>query len=207
MGKSVYSIVLDDEVVECVDLAAAKTGESRSQFINRVIAGEVGFATSRQRLDDIIEAIDLCLAKYEKIKMVRRQRAAVDFLSALNYKYSPRIIYSVDFYPGEKKAKLTIALRTTSIELAALFTEFFENITRLEQEHFQKRFFNVEDGKVVRIMTFPANVDTKEAARIITAYVNRFDKLMNEYISTKDETKRRNDLKANFSKYKDEIPL
>lgn len=207
MGKSVYSMVLDDEVVKCVDMAAAKTGESRSQFINRVIAKEVGFATSRQRLDDIIDAIDVCLATHEKIRMVRRQKAAVDFLSALNYKYSPRITYSVDLYPEEKRAKVTIALRTTSPELTALCSKFFGIISKLEESYFGKQLFGVEDGKVVRMMTLPKDVDTLEAARIITRYVNYFDKLMNDYISTKDEETKLNNLVADFEKYKDEIPL
>ena len=207
MGKSVYSMVLDDEVVRCVDIAAAKTGESRSQFINRVIAKEVGFATSRQRLDDIIDAIDVCLATHEKMRMVRRQKAAVDFLSALNYKYSPRVTYSVDLYPEEKKAKLTIALRTTSPELTALCANFFEIISKLEENSCNKRLFGVEDGKVVRIMTLPKDVDTLEAARIITRYVNYFDKLLNDFISTRDEKERLDNLIASFEGYKEEIPL
>ena len=99
MGKSVYSVVLDDEVVKYADKAAAKTGESRSQFINRVIAKEVGFSTSRQKLDEVIDALGAAIATHEKIRMVRRQQSVVDFLSALNYKYSPRVTYSVELDP------------------------------------------------------------------------------------------------------------
>ena len=41
MNKSVYSLVLSDEVVEAVDHAAYRAGMSRSAFINSVLPKNV----------------------------------------------------------------------------------------------------------------------------------------------------------------------
>lgn len=182
MGKSVYSVVLDDEVVKYADKAAAKTGESRSQFINRVIAKEVGFSTSRQKLDEVIDALDAAIATHEKIRMVRRQQSVVDFLSALNYKYSPRVTYSVELDPEKRAARLKIALRTTSPALSGICNEFFNTFAALEKGSKGKNLFFVEDGKLVRDFIVPSEAKGEEAAKLITDYVNCFDALLNAYI-------------------------
>ncbi|MBQ1203294.1 MAG: ribbon-helix-helix protein, CopG family, partial [Loktanella sp.] len=54
MNKSVYSIVLSDDVVAQVDRLAYKAGTSRSAMINRILADYVSYVTPEQRLRDIL---------------------------------------------------------------------------------------------------------------------------------------------------------
>ena len=56
MGKSVYSLVLSDEVVEAVDRAAYLAGMSRSAYINKILAQSVSYVTPEQRINDIFAA-------------------------------------------------------------------------------------------------------------------------------------------------------
>ncbi|HBK02305.1 MAG TPA: hypothetical protein DDY77_04665 [Clostridiales bacterium] len=182
MGKSVYSVVLDDEVVRLVDKAAAKTGESRSLFINRVLAKEVGFSTSKQKLDKVVDALDTAISAHETIRMVRRQKSVVDFLGSLNYKYSPRVTYSVELDPEKRAARLKIALRTTSPELSNICAVFFDKFVSLEKGSESKNFFFVEDGKIIRDFTIPSKAGGEEIAKLITDYVDCFDALLNAYI-------------------------
>ena len=57
MNKSVYSIVLSDDVVAQVDRLAYKAGTSRSAMINRILADYVSYVTPEQRLRDILDLI------------------------------------------------------------------------------------------------------------------------------------------------------
>lgn len=205
MAKSVYSVVLDDEVVRYLDLAAAKTGESRSQFINRVVAKEVGFSTYREKLDEVVTAINSFVAAHEKLRMVRRQKAAVDFLSALNYKYSPRVTYSVELFPDRRAAKLSVALRTTSPVLIELCGRFFKLIGALEEESLKRRTFVVEDGRLVRWLQIPDGADGVQAASCITDYVNYFDGLLNTYVAYPTEDERVNAVIDEFVRRKQNI--
>ena len=43
MAKTVYSLVLDDEVMKLVDKAARRGGLSRSAYINQALAENVGY--------------------------------------------------------------------------------------------------------------------------------------------------------------------
>lgn len=49
MGKSVYSVVLDDDIVAALDLAAMRAGTNRSAMMNRLLAAQLGFATPEDR--------------------------------------------------------------------------------------------------------------------------------------------------------------
>lgn len=53
MSKSVYSVVLMDDVVDAVDRLAYEAGTNRSNMINRILAEYVQLATPEQRMQDI----------------------------------------------------------------------------------------------------------------------------------------------------------
>ena len=57
MNKSIYSLVLSDEVVEAVDALARGAGMSRSAMINRILAEKVAYVTPEMRLHGILESL------------------------------------------------------------------------------------------------------------------------------------------------------
>ena len=58
MGKSVYSIVLDDDVIKMIDIMAAQHGTSRSNMINRILAQQISVPTAETMINDIYSSID-----------------------------------------------------------------------------------------------------------------------------------------------------
>ena len=54
MSKSVYSLVLSDDVVAAVDRAAYGLDTSRSNLINQLLADYVSFITPEKRRKDIL---------------------------------------------------------------------------------------------------------------------------------------------------------
>ena len=61
MQKSVYSLVLMDDVVAAVDRLAYREGTSRSNMINRILAEYTQLSTPEQRMQDIFSAISAVL--------------------------------------------------------------------------------------------------------------------------------------------------
>ena len=60
MNKSVYSIVLSDDVVAEIDRLAYREGTSRSNMINQILAQYVSYTTPEKRLSDIFsKAVEL----------------------------------------------------------------------------------------------------------------------------------------------------
>ena len=57
MNKSIYSLVLSDEVVDAVDALARTEGVSRSAMINRILAERVAYTTPEMRLRDILQSL------------------------------------------------------------------------------------------------------------------------------------------------------
>ena len=207
MSKSVYSMVLSDEVVSLIDREAFRRGISRSQMINEVLADFVGFSTEEQRINELIENLNGLLADANRLRVVRRQQSAIDFLSALNYKYSPRVTYSVDLFTGENYGELKIALRTTNPELISITNEFFNDFIGIENEAGGSAFFGVRDGKLIRRLDFSKLSSAKELADAISDFINTLDKLFNEYVFDYAFGTAKIKLRKNYFAVKDRIKV
>ena len=58
MSKSVYSIVLDDEIINQIDILSNRQGTSRSNMINRILARHVSVPTAETMVNDVFKYID-----------------------------------------------------------------------------------------------------------------------------------------------------
>ena len=207
MSKSVYSMVLDDEVVALIDREAFKRGRSRSQMINEVLAEFVGYSTEERRMIELIDNLNRLLAGTDRLRVVRRQQSAIDLLSALNYKYSPRVTYSVDLFPDGNYGELKIALRTTNVELIAITERFFNDFIEVERSAGIEAEYGVRDGKLVRKLDFSRVTSAKELADAISEYVNIIDKLFNDYVYDFPLGVAKRNLSVNFLKIKNVIKV
>ena len=61
MNKSVYSLVLSDEIVQEIDRMAYEMGQSRSAMINQVLADYVRYTTPEKRMREVFSAIEQML--------------------------------------------------------------------------------------------------------------------------------------------------
>ena len=205
MSKSVYSVVLNDEIVELIDKKAFLSGSSRSQMINEILAEAVGFSTEKQQIAEIMDVIGAL--EIGRLKVVRRQQSVIDFLSALNYKYSPKVTYSVDLFAGEGYGELKIALRTTNPELLNITGNFFNDFIELEKLRDNTVQFGVRDGKLIRRLGFSKTNFGKDLAEKISTYVGCLDKLFNEYVFDYNYGTEREKLKENYNALADKMKI
>lgn len=57
LKRSVYSLVLSDDVIEAIDNMAYSLNTSRSNLINQILAEKVSLITPEKRMDSIFNEI------------------------------------------------------------------------------------------------------------------------------------------------------
>ena len=135
MNKSVYSIVLSDDVVAQVDRLAYKAGTSRSNMINQILADYVSYITPEKRMRDILGKVAELVAAMDQMQvMLQPTDTHLALKSALRYKYNPTVKYSVELYKsGSALGELRVTMRTQNKALIACLSDFFRLWAAVEQ--------------------------------------------------------------------------
>lgn len=192
MNKSVYSLVLSDEVVEAVDRLAYSMRMSRSALINSLLAEAVSYTTPEKRISEIFGAIEQMM---DDGFLIREQPsdAMLSIRSALKYKYKPVIRYGLELYRSFEKTigQLKVSFRTQSEQLKANLTEFLKLWAELENTYVVKFFpegisYTIDDGRFTRTFRLPAEREhqtDEELARAIAEYIKMFDEILKIYFA------------------------
>lgn len=194
MGKSLYSMILNDEVVAEIDKAALRTGTNRSALVNSVLADYVQYMTPEKRIGNIFDCIEQLLADdSELIPFVAPNRRTMSMKSSLEYKYRPTVRYEVQlFHPHDNViGELSVTFRTQSVTLLESMGRFFTLFKRLEDTYAAPLYpagaltHALYDGKFVRSIALPLGRDynNEQLSRAISDYVRMFDSLMKGWIN------------------------
>ncbi len=187
MGKSVYSLVLNDEVVDIVDKMARLNGMSRSNMIEKILADAVRYETPEIRATSIFDEIQKIISRSNSMRyLAQPSQYMASIMSALDYRYNPAIKYSVELFPNsDHLGQLKVTLRTQNSILINLISDFYSYYTYLEKKYYNPNARYLYDGvKFTRLFDFPkVNITTKELAEKLTLYVKDFDELLNVYFN------------------------
>ena len=192
MKKTLYSLMLSDEVVREVDALAHRMGTNRSSLINQILAEYVGYTTPERRISDVLSAVEQLLApSRELVPFFAPNSLSMSLKSSLEYKYRPTIKYEVELYrgAGESIGELSVLFRTQSAALIGAMTEFFRLWKRIEDAHLRPATgahidYALYDGKFLRSIAVPERDCTaEELAGAISGYIELFDRLMKGYLS------------------------
>lgn len=192
MKKTLYSLVLNDEVVREVDALAHRMGTNRSNLINQILAEYVNFTTPEQRINEVLSAIEQLMApSRDLVPFFSPNSYSMSLKSSLEYKYRPTVKYEVELYrgAGESIGELTVLFRTQSMALIQGMTDFFRLWKQIEDAHLQpltgaKIDYALYDGKFVRSIAAPdKDCTTQELASALSDYITLFDKLLKGYLA------------------------
>lgn len=191
MKKSVYSLVLDDQVVQAVDRFAAMQGMSRSAAINRILADYFAMSTPQERMRVIFDQLEKMVEHEEAFQLLLQPSEAMfSIRSALHYRYKPAIRYCVELYPKAQTAmgELRVSLRSQSPQLLAELDRFFHLWSALEQQNIAHRLPGgrvrcvIEDGRFTRVFMLPEESSTHHQLGLaIAGYVQMLDSLLKLY--------------------------
>lgn len=136
MKRSVYSLVLSDDVIKAVDKEAYRRGTSRSNLINQILAEQLSCITPEMRMRDIFDAVSGLVNENFQIQQ-QRSASLMTLKTALEYKYRPTINYKVELErsPENFLGTLKVQIRTQSENLIEIFNSFF--VYRIKFEMFQ----------------------------------------------------------------------
>lgn len=189
MGKSVYSLVLDDNVVDAVDKLAYSMNTSRSSLINTILAQRLELSTPQMRIDQIFAAMQSLMD--DRFRLVEQPAGSmISMKSLLRYKYRPSIRYSVELErdTGGKVGRLKVQLRTTSQSLIDITDGFFTLWHQLEKAHLSHLFEgdfpgNISQGRFTRDFYSPKqeSLSDEEIGAAIVRYIELLDSCIQQY--------------------------
>jgi len=200
MKKSVYSLVLSDSVVEAVDRAAYLNGQSRSNYINSVLAEHLSYVTPEKRMRNIFDVLEAIAEREESFRIQKQQSDSMfSLLSSLKYKYRPTIRYQIELYPMPKNGTMgefKIIFRTQSDDFADLMKNFFITWATREQKFIANIFakspvkYSAGEGKLIRQIKVPTanTINEQELAKVLSNYITMFDSALKEYIDYLPDT-------------------
>lgn len=188
MNKTVYSLVLSDDVVEAVDRMAYARGTSRSNLINQILAEAVGYVTPERRMADILRTL---AAQMNGLYQLQEQAAEgmLTIRSPLRYRYKPTIRYRVELYrkPEHAIGVLHASFRTQSKPLIADAEAFFRcwAAHEITAGYCTKEDFRIEEGCLHRRFRIHADqsADSQAIGEAIGHYIKRVDAALKSYFA------------------------
>lgn len=197
MNKSIYSLVLSDEVVDAVDALARTEGMSRSAMINRILAERVACTTPEMRLRDILQSLAQSMSG-EFILTEQPTGGTLVCRTSLKYRYKPTVKYSVEIYSenGKRAGQLRVSFRTQNAQLIADLMGFFRCWAALEQKYIADKLSNdivytIADGRFERTLNMPSGqITDDELGTAVAEYMTMFDGAMKAYFAELPDTDR-----------------
>ena len=192
MKKTLYSLMLSEDVVREVDALAHRLGTSRSNLINQILAEYVDYTTPERRINDIFSAMERLISpSRELVPFFAPNSQSMSLKSSLEYKYRPTVKYEVELSRGggESMGELTVAFRTQSAGLISAMTEFFRLWKHIEDAHLSPRLsapirYALYEGKFTRSIAVPEKDCTaQELAEAISGYIKLFDSMLKGYLN------------------------
>ena len=193
MAKSVYSLVLDDDVIAEVDRMAYHTGTNRSGMINQILADYFSFTTPEKRIRTAFEEVEKWMESVSGFRMQSvPSESMMSLQSALAYKYNPSIRYTVELYREHEAlaGELRVGFRTQNRQLIEAFQHFLTIWARLEEVYIGKHFQNlsvpyaIENGRYRRLFLAPDNrEDSRLLGKSVAQYIRMFDTVMKTYFA------------------------
>lgn len=192
MKKTLYSLMLNEDVVREVDILAHRMGTNRSGLINQILAEYVDYVTPERRIFNVLAAIEQLMApSRELVPFLAPNSCTMSLKSSLEYKYRPTIKYEVELYESsaEDTGELSVVFRTQSTALISAMTDFFRLWKQIEDLHLRPVLchqvrYALYEGKFLRSISAPERDCTgDELAAAIAEYIRLFDRLMKAYLT------------------------
>ena len=191
MKKSVYSLVLMDDVVEAIDRLAYERNTNRSNLINQILAESVNFITPEMRMRDIFTQLENILSESCYQIMDRSSDSMFALRSPIRYKYRPMVNYSIELFrePLDIVGRLKVSFRTSSRNFTDAVEDFFTRWMYMEGKYLRKVHpegvpASFENAKYVRgflKVSDEHELSENDIAAAIGEYIKVLDKCIKFY--------------------------
>ena len=210
MKKTMYSLMLAEDVIREIDRLAAEKNTNRSNLVNQILAEYVSMTTPEKHVQNIFDIIERFIGQQSGYLLYSQPNdMTMSIKSSLQYHYRPTIRYEVEMYrsPDKTLGQLKIIFRTTSSELLLELTRFFKIWIRLENIYIKNFFekgaieYGMETGRFLRTFAVPNDSDYTEEqiGNAISHYIATFDEMLKDYLSGRYASTQ--DIEARYLQY------
>lgn len=193
VAKSVYSLVLADDVIAAIDSLATQAGVNRSALVNRILADFAKLPTPEIQQEQTL-ASTRAVVEEMGFRVAVTAGGTLTMHTALRYKYSPTLRYAVELWEAQPHyGRLQVSLRTSSDVLLAHIHRFFSLWQNLEQQALPEAQSRVEDRRFVRHLRHPkaqqmeGQAPEDRAGRAIAGYVSLMDSCLRTFMACLDD--------------------
>ncbi len=212
MAKTLYSLMLSEDVVREVDKLAHRMNATRSGLINSILAEYVGLTTPERRINEILSQVERLLSPAtDLIPFLAPNAMSLSLKSSLEYKYRPTVKYEVQLYKGGGDAigELNVIFRTQSAGLLEAMADFFRAWKQTEDRILLPAGVRVDyalyDGRFTRTIAAPTDgADAGALAEALSAYIRMFDRCMKNTLTGRYGTA---ELQREYLNYLDGVGL
>lgn len=184
MEKSMYSVILRDDLVGELDRLAFKNGVSRSVMLNKILSEYLDVETPEAQMERMFLKMEQFIGAVSGLRFINNASLAMaQVQSALHYRYNPTLRYQVELFPAGNLGQLKISLRSQSKELFRAMEGFYALFISLEKKYIGERAYFYQDGRFVRVFVRPENAGAEELGEAIGEFVREFDEYLNCYLS------------------------
>ncbi len=193
MNKSMYSLILTDEVIARIDRLAYEKGMNRSQLIDHLLAREVGMSTREHQTRSIIYYTVSQINTQATSLRVHMDRGSMEVDTFVKYKYNPTIKYGFDIIEegGRLLGLLKVQSRSTAAALRNNLDAFFCLLSVIDDRYGQ--FLRIparkqtDTGRYHRTVVLPKLFeDTDDAQKVadrLSAAILLVDDAMQNYFN------------------------
>lgn len=186
MGKSLYSLILDDGVVAEIDAAAEQRRVSRSALINEILAEYCSYVTPEQQTRSLFKELSELLLGLSFQMLPASNSKSIAMKTNLDCKYKPTIKYEFEFKGSGSgtDCNLKAVWRTTDAELQRRIEEFLnfwvaaENKFGVCSENVE---YSIENGKIQRACHIDAAVNVRELKNAVVQFIRFFNEAIKRF--------------------------
>lgn len=190
MKRSMYSLILSDDIVAAVDALAAQKGTSRSNYINQVLAKHVQCITPEQQMQRVFANLTHQMDEAFRIQE-QGSNALLSILGSVQYKYRPTIRYRVELLRNmqqEEVGRLKISCRTQNQTLLDAMAQFFRFWVKLEQKYdadsaCTQGLYQIESGCMTMALLRSGAATDEQLGEIVGNYIRMFHAVLQSYFA------------------------
>lgn len=190
MKRSMYSLILSDDIVAAVDALAAQKGTSRSNYINQVLAKHVQCITPEQQMQRVFANLTHQMDEAFRIQE-QGSNALLSILGSVQYKYRPTIRYRVELLRNmqqEEVGRLKISCRTQNQTLLDAMAQFFRFWVKLEQKYdansaCAQGMYQIESGCMTMALLRSGAATDEQLGEIVGNYIRMFHAVLQSYFA------------------------
>ena len=189
MKKTVYSLVLSEDVIREVDKLAYQSGTNRSNMVNQILAEYVSLITPEKRMSHLLAEVRRHFAEAAGFQLPEGGSAGMmNLRTALRYKYNPTVRYCLELSRDNNSiGTLRVSLRTQNMQLILRMMDFYNLWDAVEKIFIGPQNSIIEGERYYRVLMLQSAVPQ---GYLLADYITTFDAALKLFFAEQEPLSR-----------------